>query len=73
VGGLEDIVVDAASGILVPRGDVEGMADACEIIFSNRERTNYNKRVSPDVHRYDAKIQTAAYLKLYEQLLSVSN
>jgi len=37
VGGVEEVVIDGESGILVPPGDAPALASACALLLRNRD------------------------------------
>lgn len=64
---------DMATGILVPRGDSEGMAGAIEALLCNE---TYQRRLGENAamdaqRRFDLKRQSEAYLNWYEEILEV--
>jgi glycosyltransferase involved in cell wall biosynthesis len=69
-GGHTDMLVDGESGLLVPRGDVDALADAMQLLISDgelRERLGRNARVRS--RRFTAEVSIPRLERLYGQLL----
>ena len=74
VGGIPEIVIDKVTGILVPPGDSEAIADACINILNNDKLIFYmtkeaKKRVKD---LFDQKIMVRETINLYRQVITAS-
>ena len=70
VGGNAEIVTHGASGLLVPVGDPEALAEALEAVARREDRRVMGERGREDViARYDLAKMVAAYDTLYTEVL----
>lgn len=72
VGGIPETVRDGSTGLLVPRGNAEALANAATLLLNDPERL---KVMSADCRRvalqeYTLELQTRRYLELYDSMLN---
>lgn len=72
VGGIPGVLDEGVTGLLVPRGDTEKLAEALERLASDRStaRAMGAKAREVALQRYEAKRMAAAYVDLYERVLA---
>ena len=70
VGYVRDIVIDGETGLLVPPGDVDGLALAVEAALADRERLGAAARAHCTA-RFDLAEVTAAWSELIEDVLAL--
>jgi glycosyltransferase involved in cell wall biosynthesis len=71
VGGIPDMVRDGENGLLVPPGDIAGLANAIETLLTQESRRACmgvaGRRISESEYNYG--VQAQRYLNLYRSLL----
>ena len=70
-GGHTDMLVNGKSGLLVPRGDIEALAAAMQLLISDsdlRERLGSNARVR--AQQFTAEVLLPRLERLYDQLVA---
>ncbi len=71
VGGVPEIVTDGHTGLLVPSGDPEALADRIIYLLKNpAERRRLGEAARKDSRRHDIRSYVAKLEKLYEELVS---
>ena len=72
VGGIPDIVEDKKSGILVDKGDVQGLSAALvSLLRDSQERIRMGEAAYTFARRYlDARINVMRLVQLYQELIS---
>jgi len=71
VGGIPEQIEDGRTGLLVPAGDAEGMAEAiCALLCDEEVRTHMSRRGAVAGRRcFHPQHQVEKYLKWYEEIL----
>jgi len=74
VGGIPEIIEDGRDGLLVPPGDPTALAAAIQELIDDpvRAQALAAKARRTAFERFSAEAMAAAYMELYEQLVSVS-
>jgi glycosyltransferase involved in cell wall biosynthesis len=74
VGGVPELVQDGKSGVLVPPGDVEALAEAILRLAGDAHlRRQLGQEASKQAkERFDVSVMVKGYAALYEQLLEKS-
>jgi glycosyltransferase involved in cell wall biosynthesis len=72
VGGIPDMVREGENGLLVPRGDITGLASAIETLLTDESRRACmgaaGRRIAE--REYNYRVQSERYLNLYSSLLN---
>jgi glycosyltransferase involved in cell wall biosynthesis len=72
VGGIGEVIDEGRTGYLVARGDEEGLRERLRVLFENRARAfelgQQARKVA--LARFSSTEMTAAYLRLYSQVLA---
>jgi glycosyltransferase involved in cell wall biosynthesis len=70
VGGIVDMIEDGVTGLLVPPGDIDGLAAAMQVLLDDPERrADLGERARLDVARYVPQSIAAAFERTYERAL----
>lgn len=71
VGGIPEQIEDGRTGLLVPAGDAEGMAQAiCALLCDEELRTHMSRRPADAGRgRFDPRRQVDAHLAWYREIL----
>jgi glycosyltransferase involved in cell wall biosynthesis len=72
IGGLAEIVQHGRTGLLVPPGDVDALAEALKQIFQNRELAEQMGQAGREyaLENFDREKYTDKILQLYESMIS---
>jgi glycosyltransferase involved in cell wall biosynthesis len=72
VGGVRDWLTDQVDGLLVPRGDAEGLATAIGHLLTNPEsRIQLGKAAQGHVgERFDRRVNVGRLLAAYSEILN---
>ncbi len=67
VGGIPDVIKDKSEGLLIKKGDCDGLAEAILRVFSNKQMAaNLSEKASDKFRReYSIDITAKNYIKLY--------
>ena len=71
VGGIPDIIEHGINGLLVPKGDINGLAGAISEILDNQSFASQLSNNAQEQFKQHYSIETTAhdYLELYERNL----
>jgi len=71
IGGLAEIVQHGTTGLLVPPGDVDALAEAIKHILQDRELAEQMGQAGREyaLENFDREIYTDKILQLYESII----
>jgi len=69
VGGVPEIVEDGVTGLLVPPGDIQALAQALECLIRNpQRRRELGEAARAASTRFDASVMASSYAALFERV-----
>ena len=70
-GGPRDIIVEGENGVIVPDGDIEGLAEAMMTLMEDEEqRKRMGEEAKKVVDTYSEDKVMSKWMKLYEEIVA---